>query len=141
MPIAQNATQFATPQNATQQIVNAAPQFAAAAAANTQSQQALQQDPNDPSKWHVVQMATALPAAQAAQPTQITTSQTVTANGTVIGSATIPPNTLQTSEGTMTVEGSSGTLQATAMSVQTPGGPGGASNGGQAQTKTRLRRV
>ena len=106
--------------------------------------QALQQDPNDPSKWHVVQMATALPAAQAAQPTQITTSQTaqiVTANGTVIGSATIPPNTLQTSEGTMTVEGSSGTLQATAMSVQTPGGPGGASNGGQPQTKTRLRRV
>jgi len=142
MPLAQNATQFATPQNATQQIVNAAPQFAAAA--NTQSQQALQQDPNDPSKWHVVQMATALPAAQAAQPTQITTSQTaqiVTANGTVIGSATIPPNTLQTSEGTMTVEGSSGTLQATAMSVQTPGGQGGSSNGGQAQTKTRLRRV
>ena len=38
MPLAQNATQFATPQNATQQIVNAAPQFAAAAA-NTQSQQ------------------------------------------------------------------------------------------------------
>ena len=37
MPLAQNATQFATPQNATQQIVNAAPQFAAAA--NTQSQQ------------------------------------------------------------------------------------------------------
>ena len=103
--------------------------------------QALQQDPIDPSKWHVVQMATALPAAQAAQPTQITTSQTaqiVTANGTVIGSATIPPNTLQTSEGTMTVEGSSSTLQATAMSVQTPGG---ASNGSQPQTKTRLRRV
>ena len=103
--------------------------------------QALQQDPNDPTKWHVVQMATALPAAQAAQPTQIATSQTaqiVTANGTVIGSATIPPNTLQTSEGTMTVEGSSGTLQATAIPVQAQGGT---SNGGQAQTKTRLRRV
>ena len=41
MPLAQNATQFATPQNATQQIVNAAPQFAAAAAANTQSQQVI----------------------------------------------------------------------------------------------------
>ena len=40
MPLAQNATQFATPQNATQQIVNAAPQFAAAAA-NTQSQQVI----------------------------------------------------------------------------------------------------
>ena len=39
MPLAQNATQFATPQNATQQIVNAAPQFAAAA--NTQSQQVI----------------------------------------------------------------------------------------------------
>ena len=38
MPLAQNATQFATPQNATQQIVNAAPQFAAA---NTQSQQVI----------------------------------------------------------------------------------------------------
>ena len=64
MPLAQNATQFAAP-NATPQIVNAAPQFAATAA-STQSQQALQQDPNDPTKWHVVQMATALPAAAAA---------------------------------------------------------------------------
>ena len=40
MPLAQNATQFATPQNTTQQIVNAAPQFAATAA-NTQSQQVI----------------------------------------------------------------------------------------------------
>ena len=38
VPLAQNATQFAAPQNAAPQIVNAAPQFAAATA-NTQSQQ------------------------------------------------------------------------------------------------------
>ena len=30
-----------------------------AAAAAVQTQQALQQDPNDPNKWHVVQVATA----------------------------------------------------------------------------------
>jgi len=139
VPLAQNATQFAAPQNAAPQIVNAAPQFAAATA-NTQSQQqALQQDPNDPTKWHVVQVATA--ATAPAQPAQISSTQTaqiVTANGTVIGSATIPPNALQTTEGTMTVEGSTNNLQATTATVQAPGV---ASNGGQSQTKTRLRRV
>ena len=75
-------------------------------------QQALQQDPNDPTKWHVVQVATA--ATAPAQPAQISSTQTaqiVTANGTVIGSATIPPNALQTTEGTMTVEGSTNNLQ------------------------------
>lgn len=139
-------TTFTTP-NGTAQIVNAAPQFA-----NTQSQQALQQDPNDPTKWHVVQVATGIqpgvaqaanPVSVASQPTnqmtgvvaagaapQIansqTTAQIVTANGTVIGSATIPANatTIATvAEGSVTVEGA----------------PTGNSNG--QQTKARLRRV
>ena len=145
VPLTQNATQFATPANAAPQIVNAAPQFATAAA-NTQSQQALQQDPNDPTKWHVVQMATALPAAATATASQPTaqiatpaqTAQIVTANGTVIGSATLPPNTLQTAEGTMTVEGTSHTLQATAVQATASAVP---SNGQAQTTKTRLRRV
>ena len=60
----------------------------------------------------MVQVATA--ATAPAQPAQISSTQTaqiVTANGTVIGSATIPPNALQTTEGTMTVEGSTNNLQ------------------------------
>ena len=49
------------------------------------------------------------------------------------------PNTLQTAEGTMAVGESSGTFQfqAPAMSVQAPG----LTSNGQAQIKTRLRRV
>ena len=44
--------------------------------AAVQTQQALQQDPNDPNKWHVVQVATAGPAAQ---PAPVATAQLVTA--------------------------------------------------------------
>ena len=44
-------------------------------AAAVQTQQALQQDPNDPNKWHVVQVAT----AAAAQPAPVATAQLVTA--------------------------------------------------------------
>lgn len=143
-------TTFTTP-NGTAQIVNAAPQFA-----NTQSQQALQQDPNDPTKWHVVQVATAAgipsgltqvsaaPAASVvvsqssnqmagvvATPQMAntqTTAQIVTANGTVIGSATIPANatTIATvAEGSVKFEG------ATANNDSANG----------QQTKARLRRV
>ena len=46
--------------------------------AAVQTQQALQQDPNDPNKWHVVQVATAA-AAQPAQAAPIATAQLVTA--------------------------------------------------------------
>ena len=46
-------------------------------AAAVQTQQALQQDPNDPNKWHVVQVATAAQPAAAAAP--IATAQLVTA--------------------------------------------------------------
>ena len=137
VPLTQNATQFA--QN-TQQIVNATPQFTGN---NNPNQQALQQDPNDPSKWHVVQMATAAPAAvtaatvnnlTAAQPAQIAsapqTAQIVTANGTIIGSATIPQGatTLNPSEATVTVEAAATAVQAAVAA------------NGQPQ-KTRLRRV
>ena len=118
------------------QIVNAVPAGAATAAQFTTAQptaatqQALQPDPNDPSKWQVVQVATAnsgIPMQQAPQ-----TAQIVTANGTVLGSATIPAGvstTLPTAEVNVSMDGNSGgnTLQTT-------------SNGGQ-QTKTRLRRV
>merc|ERR1711899_390740 len=91
-------------------------------------------------------MATALPAAATATASQPTaqiatpaqTAQIVTANGTVIGSATIPPNALQTTEGTMTVEGTSHTLQATAVQATASAVP---SNGQAQTTKTRLRRV
>ena len=73
MPVTQpaNTAQFAATaaaatgaQNATQ-IINATaqPQFASA------TQTALQQDPNDPNKWHVVQVACAqAPTATAVQP-------------------------------------------------------------------------
>ena len=118
------------------QIVNAVPAGAATAAQFTTAQptaatqQALQPDPNDPSKWQVVQVATAnsaIPMQQAPQ-----TAQIVTANGTVLGSATIPAGvstTLPTAEVNVSMDGNAGgnTIQTT-------------SNGGQ-QTKTRLRRV
>ena len=117
---AATATQFAAGgQNA--QVINAAPaQFAAAAAPQTQT--ALQQDPNDPNKWHVVQVAT----AQAAQPA----AQIVTANGAILGSATIPATAtaIPASEVSVNIEAPS-TSNATSMS------------NGQQPTKTRLRRV
>ena len=136
VPSNQNgAIQFS---NGATQIVNAAtPQFS-----STQSQQALQQDPNDPTKWHVVQVAAAIPnaapAAPTAQPTQIASSQTtaqiVTANGTVIGSATLPTNAtnLPSADGaTFSVD-----TNAVANTANNTGG-----SNGQPQTKTRLRRV
>ena len=117
---AATATQFAAGgQNA--QVINAAPaQFAAAAAPQTQT--ALQQDPNDPNKWHVVQVAT----AQAAQPA----AQIVTANGAILGSATIPATAtaIPASEVSVNIEAAS-TSNASSMS------------NGQQPTKTRLRRV
>ena len=119
---AATATQFAAGgQNA--QVINAAPaQFAAAAAAAPQTQTALQQDPNDPNKWHVVQVAT----AQAAQPA----AQIVTANGAILGSATIPATAtaIPASEVSVNIEAAS-TSNASSMS------------NGQQPTKTRLRRV
>ena len=104
------------------QIINAAPQFA------TQTQTALQQDPNDPNKWHVVQVATA--AATAVQP-QTQTAQIVTANGAVLGSATIPATAtaIPATEVSMNVDGAS-TSNANSLS-----------HGGGQPTKTRLRRV
>ena len=120
---AATATQFAAGgQNA--QVINAAPaQFAAAAAPQTQT--ALQQDPNDPNKWHVVQVATAQAAQPAAQ-----TAQIVTANGAILGSATIPATAtaIPASEVSVNIEAPS-TSNASSMS------------NGQQPTKTRLRRV
>merc|ERR1719510_2449317 len=89
-----NQNQFATATAAAAaapnaQIVNAAPQIATAAAA-AQPQQALQQDPNDPTKWHVVQVASALPQSTQIAAAAPQTAQIVTANGTVLGSATLP---------------------------------------------------
>ena len=52
-----------------------------------QTQQALQQDPNDPNKWHVVQVATA--AAQPAQAAPIATAQLVTAAPAVSMAASV----------------------------------------------------
>ena len=119
---AATATQFAAAGGQNAQIINAAPaQFAAA----PQTQTALQQDPNDPNKWHVVQVATA-PAAQPAGQT----AQIVTANGAVLGSATIPATAtaIPASEVSVNVEAAS-TSNASSMS------------NGQQPTKTRLRRV
>ena len=48
-------------------------------AAAVQTQQALQQDPNDPNKWHVVQVATAAAPQPAAAAAPIATAQLVTA--------------------------------------------------------------
>ncbi len=103
-------------------------QFTAAPAA-TQSQQALQQDPNDPTKWHVVQVATAMPSASAAPVAQAgqATAQIVTANGTVM--ATIPANAGLTS-----------TTDSSTIENQVGNGTNANANG-QSQTKTRLRRV
>ena len=116
------------------QIVNAVPansvgQIASAQPASTQ--QALQPDPNDPTKWQVVQVATAnsaIPVQQASQ-----TAQIVTANGTVLGSATIPAaTTLPLAEVNVNENPSANT--------STNGGIQSGSNGTQ-PTKTRLRRV
>ena len=121
---AATATQFAAGgQNA--QVINAAPaQYAAAAAPQTQT--ALQQDPNDPNKWHVVQVATAQAAQPAAQ-----TAQIVTANGAILGSATIPATAtaIPASEVSVNIEAVASTSNASSMS------------NGQQPTKTRLRRV
>ena len=122
------------------QIVNAVPAGSAATPAGTTqfttaqpvNQQALQPDPNDSTKWQVVQVAnSAIPMQQAPQ-----TAQIVTANGTVLGSATIPAGTTTlptTAEVNVShVDTNAGATNSN--NIQTT------SNGGQ-PTKTRLRRV
>lgn len=91
-----------------------------------QTQQALQQDPHDPNKWHVVQVATAAmqPATQqAAHATH--TAQIVTAGGAVLGTASLPTVPVDVTE----------------ASSATAGTSGAANSSGQMPAKTRLRRV
>lgn len=114
-----NAIPLQTQFSANTQIVQASPQFTS----QTTTQQALQQDPNDPSKWHVVQVATALPSVAQTQLVGSQTAQIMTANGNVIGQATIPNN--------------SGISNATEVTVDNSAH---ASNQ-QGPSKTRLRRV
>ncbi len=129
------------------QIMNALPQpaqfggaqiISAAASQVVQpapaTQQALQQDPNDPNKWHVVQVATAAAAAPGVQPAiqpaaaQPQTAQIVTANGAILGSATLPAAPVEAMNNALGVVGTST-------------GTAAASGGAQNPQKTRLRRV
>ena len=61
------------------QFQTSAGQFATAAMAQPTMQQALQQDPQDPTKWHVVQVATA-PAISAAPATLQAMQDTMAGN-------------------------------------------------------------
>lgn len=112
------------------QVLNAPSQMIAPAQVATQ--QALQQDPNDPNKWHVVQVATAQtpqinPVAQflncstAVAVNSTDQQQNIVSNGQTNGIAAV-------------ASGTTATAAAATTTVQ------GASASGQPQ-KTRLRRV
>ena len=82
------------------------------AAAAVQTQQALQQDPNDPNKWHVVQVAT----AAAAQPAPVATAQLVTAApaavsmaASVVAAAAAADDSIAAASSTTDVKSSHGT--------------------------------
>ena len=112
------------------QVLNAPSQMIAPAQVATQ--QALQQDPNDPNKWHVVQVATAQtpqinPVAQflncgstAMAVSSTDQQQNIVSNGQTNGVAAVASSATATAAATTTAQG--------------------ASASGQPQ-KTRLRRV
>ncbi len=77
------------------------------------TQQALQQDPSDPNKWHVVQVATAQPLTVATAPTGMVASAT----------------------------GATVATEAAGSSSAVVGSSSGGTTSGQQPTKTRLRRV